>query len=311
MEKFNLAIGGQALIEGVMMRAPHHIVMSVRNPLGTIETKEQNYIPFSKRYTVLNIPIIRGIVNFVEMLVIGMKALNWSSQKALDDGSKGTETTTTVAIVLMLILSLGIVLVIFKYIPFLVTDYLDNHSRLINHNWIIFNLIDGLIKISLFLGYVLVISKFKDIKRVFQYHGAEHKSIFAYEHNAELTPDAVMKYQKEHPRCGTSFILIVFMLSIFVYTLVPRLDSFWTNLGLRISLLPLIAGLAYEILKLAGKYHESGLMKFLSKPGMWFQYITTQEPDHQQLEVAIATLKRTLELEEPIHGDQKHTSLKG
>lgn len=295
-EKMNLAIGGQALIEGVMIRAPRHIVMSVRKPDGQIETKDEVYIPFSKRYKPLGLPILRGICNFAEMMVIGMRAINWSSLKAFAEPDDETEQGW-IALTITILVSLVMVIVIFKYLPLLLTQYINDHVPLIKSNWLLFNLLDGLIKIAIFLLYIFVISRFKDIHRVFEYHGAEHKSIFAYEHDATLTPTSVRNYQKEHPRCGTSFILIVFTVSIIVYTLIPRSPEFLINLGIRVAMLPIIAGIAYELLKISGKYHDTWFGRMLTKPGMWFQYITTQEPDDKQLEVAIAALKRALALE--------------
>jgi len=307
-KKMDLAIGGQALIEGVMIRAPHCIVMSVRRPDGVIETKERHYVPLSKRHAFLNIPIIRGILNFAEMLAIGMKALNWSASKAYeeeDTSKKSSDVGEWLMMTVTILLSLTFALFLFKYIPFLVTNFVNTRSEFVANHWIVFNIIDGFLKIGMFLLYILVISRSKDIRRVFEYHGAEHKSIFAYEHGAEMTPDGVRGYQKEHPRCGTSFILIVFALSILVYTLTPRIEEFWPNLGLRIALLPFIAGIAYEILKLAGKYHDAAFMKIISLPGIWFQYLTTQEPDTKQLEVALATLKRALAIEEKLNHESE------
>jgi len=304
-------IGGQAVIEGVMMRSSKRVSTAVRKQSGQIVVKNEDYIPLSKRYKILNIPILRGVVSFVEMLIIGIKSLNFSADVAVEEieeqegkkrkGKKG-QGSRGLMLGLAVILALGLGILIFFFLPIFFSSLLGIKKQALS-----FNLVAGAIRVAMFLIYVWAISRFKDFKRIFEYHGAEHKSIYAYEAGEELTFDKVKKFSTKHPRCGTSFILIVAIFAIFIYsisdtvfaliagTYPPLLKRFL----LHFLLLPLVAGGSYELLKLSGKTRENKLTRIFSAPGIWLQKITTQEPDESQLEVAIVALESAIGNPEP------------
>ncbi|OGJ52174.1 hypothetical protein A2335_01055 [Candidatus Peregrinibacteria bacterium RIFOXYB2_FULL_32_7] len=316
-------------MEGVMMRSAHFVTIAVRDPNGKIIIRDDQFTPFAKKLKMSKVPIVRGIIALFESLYIGAKSLNFSSKVAMKekisekgflsrkpffakisaDEQKNKKTKKQkiekyfydfgmgLMIILSYILAIGLGLFLFKYIPLLIADLSQKYFTIIADNYILFNTIDGLVKIFIFLGYILAISLFPDIKRVFEFHGAEHKSIMTYEHNLPLTPENATKQTRFHPRCGTSFIFFVLFLSIFIYTLIPQADDFWIKLWQRIAILPLIAGVSYEILKLSAKYQHHFLIKLFIKPGLFFQKFTTKEPDKKELEVGLAALKRALELE--------------
>jgi uncharacterized protein YqhQ len=299
-------IGGQAVIEGVMMRSSKRVSTAVRKQSGQIVVKNEDYVPLSKRYKILNIPILRGVVSFVEMLIIGIKSLNFSADVAVEEieekegkkrkGKKG-QGSRGLMLGLAVILALGLGILIFFFLPIFFSSLLGIKKQALS-----FNLVAGVIRVAMFLIYVWAISRFKDFKRIFEYHGAEHKSIYAYEAGEELTFDKVKKFSTKHPRCGTSFILIVAIFAIFIYsisdtvytlaagTYPPLLKRFLIHF----TLLPLVAGGSYELLKLSGKTRENKITRILSAPGIWLQRITTQEPDESQLEVAIVALESAL-----------------
>jgi uncharacterized protein YqhQ len=307
-KQIDFAVGGQAVIEGVMMRSPNHITIAVRKQNKAIKIKKEAYKTFVQRYKLLNIPIIRGMINLVEMMIVGTKAINYSANEMLDDllpeeekskkKSKLHKTGEYAMMIFSFIFAIALALFLFKFVPLWLTTILEKQFAFIKNNYIIFNLIDGLIKISIFLLYVLILTIFKDFRRIFEYHGAEHKSIFTYEKHLPLTVENARKQSRFHPRCGTSFILIVLTLSILVYTFIPRQPDFWQNFTLRIAFLPLIAGISYEYLKISAKHAGNFFVKALIAPGLWFQRLTTKEPDDSQLEVGLASLKAALELEE-------------
>ncbi|HVP37235.1 MAG TPA: DUF1385 domain-containing protein [Terriglobales bacterium] len=299
-------IGGQAVIEGVMMRSSKRVSTAVRKQSGQIVVRNEDYVPLPKRYKLLNIPVLRGVISFVEMLVIGIKSLNFSADVAVEEieekeGKKRKEGKEKGSRGLMLgfavVLALGLGILIFFFLPIFFSSLLGIKRQALS-----FNLVAGIIRVAMFLIYIWAISRFKDFKRIFEYHGAEHKSIYAYEAGEELTFDKVKRFSTKHPRCGTSFILIVAIFAIFiysisdtVYTLVagtypPLLKRFL----LHFLLLPLVAGGSYELLKLSGKTRENRITRILSAPGIWLQKITTQEPDDSQLEVAIVALESAL-----------------
>lgn len=302
--KFDLAVGGQALIEGVMMRTPHFIAMSVRKPNGEILCKDKPFISVTQKYKPLGLPIIRGIVGFVEMMIVGTKALNFSADVYIEEDEEINKDNKeikpiwkTIYFTVTFIVSLVLMLFIFKFVPLWIASQLEKVFPILTTQYWIFNAIDGGIKIIFLITYMWGISLFKDIYRVFEYHGAEHKSVFAYENELDLSPENAKTQTRFHPRCGTSFVLVVFLFSIIVYTIIPRHELFWVNLSTRILALPLIAGISYEFLKLSGKYSSNKYVHWLSVPGLWLQRITTKEPDESQLEVALTSLKRVLELE--------------
>ena len=283
-------VGGQAIIEGVMMKSSSKIAMSVRTPKNKIISKVKNYKPISKKYKTLNLPILRGNVNLIEMMIEGIQALNFSSNIALE---KNTEDSNNLQIFITLILSVSLALIIFKLVPLGIAQLFSFYSSYIN-NVLAFNAIEGLTKIGLFVGYIFSISLMADVKRLFQYHGAEHKTVNCYESGKELTIENAQKFTTIHPRCGTSFIILVLFISILVYAFIPTDFSFLTKYGLRLSLLPLIIGSSFEIIRISPKYQKNKLFKILITPGLWIQKLTTKEPTDDQVEVAIHSLKQTL-----------------
>ncbi len=299
--KIDFAVGGQAVVEGVMMRSPNHIAVSVRKPDATIKTRLKKYHTLTQRFKFLNIPIVRGVINLFEMMYLGTDSINFSANESLppeeNNGEKKGTTLGAFSFAISMIVALALSIFLFKFVPLLLTSLLEDKISLVKENFIIFNLIDGALKMTIFLGYLYLLTLWKDFRRIFEYHGAEHKSIFNYEQNEPLTPQNAKKKSRFHPRCGTSFILIVFLISILVYTFVPKQENFLANFGLRLAFLPLIAGISYEYLKLSAKHAENLIVKALIAPGLFFQKLTTKEPDLTQLEVAIASLNSVLEAE--------------
>lgn len=304
-KKIDFAVGGQAVIEGVMMRSPSFIAIAVQKKNGAIKIKERPFKPVVERIKWLKIPIIRGMINLVEMMVVGMHALNFSAQEYAEDMDEEKENEqkkenrwlSGAVFALSFIASLGLAVFLFKFIPLAITEWLRSRFPYIADHYVVFNLIDGAIRLAIFLAYIAVLSLWKDFRRIFEYHGAEHKSIRAYEKGLELTPENAKKQPRFHPRCGTSFIVIVLLISIVVYTFVPRNPVFWQNLLTRIAVLPLIAGIGYELLKLSSRRMEHALVRGLVAPGLWSQRLTTKEPDEKQLAVALKALEATLKLE--------------
>jgi len=289
MEKIN--IGGQAGIEGVLMRAPRSMAIAVRRPDGEIVVKRDRVTPLSERFPLVKLPLVRGAVALFSSLLIGIKALNFSANEALAEGEKKKEISSlamggTMAVALLF----GVLL--FFILPLYLTKLL---VPVIGGSNLVFNLVDGVIRVLVFLLYIYSISRMRDIQRVFQYHGAEHKSIFAFEAGETLTVENVRRFSRLHPRCGTSFLLIVMLVSILVFSLIPKLWPFSMKAGARIVLLPLIAGVSYELLKWSAKHDTSPLVRFLIAPGLALQRLTTREPDDDQVEVAIRSMEEALE----------------
>lgn len=289
MEKIN--IGGQAVIEGVMMRAPRSMAIAVRRPNGEIVVKRDRVVPLAERFPLLKLPVVRGAVALFSSLLIGLKALSFSANEAVAEGEEKEEISTlamggTMAVALLF----GILL--FFILPLYMTKLM---VPVIGDSNLVFNLVGGLIRVAVFLLYIYSISRMKDIQRVFQYHGAEHKSIYAFEDGEELTVENVKGYSRLHPRCGTSFLLIVMLVSILVFSLIPKIWPFYLKAASRIVLLPLIAGISYECLKWSAKHEDSPLVRFLIAPGLALQRLTTREPDDGQLEVAIRSMEEALE----------------
>jgi len=305
----DLGVGGQAVIEGVMMRSKERISTAVRIPSGEILVKSQEYFSLTKRLKILAMPIIRGVITFFEMLVIGIKTLNFSADIAVKEAEKGeaiakgeeyvAEEKKASAFVLgvTVVIALAVGILIFFFTPIALSTLLK-----VERDAVAFNLIAGAIRVILFIGYVWLISRFGEFKKVFQYHGAEHKSIFAYENGEELSVENVSKYTTFHPRCGTSFILIVALFAILVYSVSDTIYALVTGVAptllkrfaIHFSLLPLVAGGSYELLKLSGKTRTNPITKILIQPGLWLQRITTSEPSEKQMEVAIVALESAL-----------------
>jgi len=283
MAKIN--IGGQAVIEGVMMRAPRSVAIAVRRPNGEIVVRKDMVVPLSERFP-------------FSSLVTGIKALNFSANEAMaeeerKDEGKNELSSWAMAGTMAVAFAFGILL--FFLLPLYATKLLTQLA-VISDNNIIFNLVDGAIRVAVFLLYIWSISMMKDIQRVFQYHGAEHKSIFAFEAGDELTVANVRRYSRLHPRCGTSFLLIVMLVSIVIFSTIPKLWPFYMKAGARIVFLPLIAGVSYEFLKWSAKNDKSSLVKLVIAPGLALQKLTTREPDDNQLEVAIRSMQEALEV---------------
>jgi len=294
-------VGGQAVIEGVLIRGPSKYVVAVRKGRKIISKK--GLIP-KKKYKFLKLPFIRGFVNLADMLVIGIKSLMWSAEQAGDDKEKISKNELAIT----MFFSIVIVVIFFIALPYFLTNLLGFYEE---KKPVLFNLIDGMIRILIFLTYIFAISLMKDVKILFQYHGAEHKAIHCYEANKPLKIENIKPFSPIHPRCGTSFIMIVFLISIIVFSFVPgtvRLiipKLFQMNIFIqksilfftRILLIPVIAGISYEILRLNTVHSNNVLMKVINFPGMLIQKITTKEPEEKQIEVAIASLKKALEAE--------------
>ena len=292
-EEKEINIGGQAIIEGVMMRSPNRIAVAVRRPDGKILLKNDPYVSLTKRNKFWGLPIIRGAVILIESMVIGIKALAFSGDVAVaeeqkkENPSKQKTGISNLWLISTIIFSIVIGLALFFYLPLVLTDLLGAKTGF----W--FNVVDGIIRVVVFLLYLGLITLWKDVQRIFQYHGAEHKTIFAYEDGKDLTVENSKSYIPHHPRCGTSFILTVLLISIFIFMLLGRPDSVADRL-IRLAFVPLIGGISYEIIKLSDKRKNNPLVKLFIKPGLWLQKITAREPDESMLEVALVALKGSL-----------------
>ncbi|HLC75116.1 MAG TPA: DUF1385 domain-containing protein [Candidatus Nanoarchaeia archaeon] len=271
-----LDIGGQAVIEGVMMKNRQKLAIAVRLENGKIKLKKRILQPLPK---LLRIPFVRGVTTLIYILIIGIQSLVWSANQALgkDDELSMLELLGTLA------LSVGFALLFFVGVPFVATTLTG-----LTGFW--FNVVDGVIRVSVFLAYVYAISFMKDVKRMFQYHGAEHMAVSCYEFGNDLTVDNVRKQSTIHPRCGTSFIMLVLILSIIILTFVSS-DIWYEKLAWRVILVPVIAGVSYELLRLGGRFRDSIIMKIIIAPGLLVQRITTQKPEDKMIEVAITSLK--------------------
>jgi uncharacterized protein YqhQ len=295
-KKPELAIGGQAVIEGVLMRTGDKYAIAVRQPNGRIAVKKEKHVSLTKKNKFLGLPFIRGVIMLWETMSLGYKALTFSANKSL--GGEGIKKSSkkeelgTAELVITLGISIIFALLLFKFLPLLIATFLK--SRLGGNN-LLFNIIDGLSKFIILIAYILAISMMKDVKRLFQYHGAEHKTVHCYEENKKLTVGNVKKNSKAHARCGTTFILVVLFLSIVFYLFIPFNTNFWLKLLIRILFLPVIAGIAYEWIKFSGKHTNNFFAKILIAPGLLVQSLTTREPDDQQIEVAIKALKAVVD----------------
>lgn len=302
----DLPIGGQAVIEGVMMRVPGRIVTAVRAPDGRIAIRTEVYTPITKRLRWLGVPVLRGAVSFFEMLVIGMRALSFSADVAMKaERDKAPAAAASprprwqerLMLSFTLVVSLGLGIGVFFFVPLAIAQLLQ-----VERSALTFNLAAGAARVILLLAYLWGISRWGEIRRVFEYHGAEHKTIFAREAGAALTVAEARSQPRLHPRCGTSFMLIVVLIAIAIFAVVDSLfplvighpqslaERFLTHL----SLLPLVGGVGFELLKLSGRKRHLPLARWLMTPGLWLQRITTREPDDGQLEVALAALRTAL-----------------
>lgn len=297
-EKLN--IGGQAVIEGVMMRSPRAFTVAVRKggkPDAAISVYTQALRPIGDRFPLFKKKIIRGSAALFEAMWLGMRALNFSANEALESEDGKKEEIGTLAMAGTMILAIVFALGLFLALPLLLTNLVGMRFAAVNRNSMLFNLTDGVLRVSLFLGYISSISLMKDIRRVFEYHGAEHKTIAAHEAGVELTVENARPYSCIHPRCGTSFLLIVVVLSIVLFSLIPGAWPLWAKGLSRLILLPVIAGLGYEFLKYSASHSENPVIGSLMKPGLLLQRLTTREPSDDQLEVAIRAMKEALAME--------------
>ncbi|HTC95354.1 MAG TPA: DUF1385 domain-containing protein [Terriglobales bacterium] len=311
-------VGGQAVMEGVMMRTPHAWGIAVRNPSGEVVVHREPLDRLSEKHKWVGWPLVRGIATLGQAMSLGFRALKFSANVALDlpaeegeQPGKKLEISGWMAAVNGLF-SLAFFIFMYKFVPLVAATELKRHFAVFSGQ-IAFNLVDGVIRIALFLFFIWGISRFKDIHRVFEYHGSEHKTVFAFEDGKDLTSGNVQQYSTYHPRCGTSFLMTVMLISIAVYTVIP-VTTFWARFGIRIALLPVIAALSYEMIRFAGKLQRraaggglrhagSALFLLLTRPGMWLQRITTQPPADAQVECAIRALNEAMELEKTRGGE--------
>lgn len=281
-------VGGQAVLEGVMMRAPSAWAVAVRRPDGEIEAIRNELPRLSTRSLAARIPFVRGVMVLGESLTLGFRALSWSAQKAVDEEEEEPLTSRQIAI--SMTLAMTFFLAIFILIPAFIARFTTGDSALA------FNIVEGVIRLALFVGYIWAIGRSKEIARVFEFHGAEHMTIHAYEAGEPLTIESVARYRPEHPRCGTSFLLIVVLASIVLFSLFHQPGILWIVLS-RVLGIPIIAGLAYELLRFSGLGRDSWLSRALAAPGLWLQKLTTGLPQADQIEVAIASMVTALEEE--------------
>jgi len=336
-----ILLGGQAVLEGVMMRAPRSMAVAVRKPNGEIAILRRKITILGEKYPILKWPVLRGAVVMIQALVLGISSLNFSAEAAFEGieeeerkksgGAKGASaqgqpalhgvsavpaadaapsandppvkaaekagTGATFAIVLSLVASLAVGLALFFLLPLAMTDLVKSVVPALQ-NSIVYNLVDGLFRIVVFLAYLYGISLLKDIKRVFEYHGAEHKTVFAHEAGVDLSVENVRSQSRLHPRCGTSFLLYVMVVSILVFSLLPTHLPFYVMIFPRLAMVPLIAGLSYEAIRWsARRMRQNRLARALVRPGMWLQRLTTREPDDSQIDVAIRALREALDME--------------
>ena len=299
-----ILVGGQAVMEGVMMRSPHAWGIAVRKPSGEIVTHSEPLDRPSEKHKWMGWPIVRGVTTLGHAMSLGFRALRFSANAALEElpvneQGKRVEISGWIAGV-NIAFSVAFFIFMYKYLPLLATTELKRVNPVFGEQFV-FNLVDGLIRIGLFLLFVWGVSLWKDIQRVYEYHGAEHKTVFAFENGDPLTAAAVQKYTTFHPRCGTSFLMTVMIISMVVYMLIP-VHTFWARFGIRIALLPLIAGVSYEIIRFAAK-HRGSLFALMTAPGLWLQRITTQPPDDRQVECAIIALDEAMALEKQRGGE--------
>ncbi len=281
-------VGGQAVIEGVMMRAPHGWAVAVRTPSGDIEARAEELPRLSSRSVAARIPFIRGVMVLVESLTLGMKSLTWSAQKQAEEEEEELSSWA-------LFSSMAVAFLFFAGVFILGPAALA--EWLANDNNVVFAVVEGIIRVVMFVGYIWLIGRMEDIQRVFQYHGAEHKTIHAYEAGEALSIANIQKYRPEHPRCGTSFLLIVLLGSIVLFSVIPQ-EPLWWLIASRIIFIPVIAGASYELLRFSGLHAGETFGRLLAAPGLWLQRLTTGEPDDQQVEVAVASLLIALSDEE-------------
>ena len=299
-------VGGQAVLEGVMMRSPHAWAIACRKPSGEVSTHSETLERPSEKHKWMTWPVVRGVITLGHAMTLGFRALRFSANVALEElqpeaapNKKKLEISGWLAAV-NIIISVGFFIFMYKFLPLLAATELKKVNPVFGGQ-ILFNVVDGVVRIALFLLFIWAVSLLRDIHRVYEYHGAEHKTVFAFESGDPLETASVQKYSTFHPRCGTSFLMTVMLISILVYTVIP-VHTFWSRFGIRIALLPVIAGLSYEIIRFAAK-HRGSLFALMTAPGLWLQRITTQPPSDDQAQCAITALEQAMELEKQ-HGGE-------
>lgn len=306
-----ILIGGQAVIEGVMMRSPHSYAVAVRRPDGGMAVRQDGLDRPSERHPSLKLPLLRGLGVLGQAMVLGIRALRYSAEQALEDpeeaaqskGAKGEKKDLGGwLLALNLILSLAFFILFYKFLPLYLATLLKHRYHAFD-NFLLFNLVDGTIRILLFLGFLTALARLKDMKRIFEYHGAEHKVVWAYEKSGggPVTVDLARSSDRFHPRCGTSFLLVVMVIAMLFYVLLPFQSFAWRLIG-RILLLPVIVGVSYEVIRFAAK-SQGTIWRWMAQPGLWLQRVTTREPDDSQIETAIRALDAAMELEKRRGGE--------
>jgi uncharacterized protein YqhQ len=297
-------VGGQAVLEGVMMRSPHAWAITCRKADGQVESHSEPLERLSEKHKWMGWPLLRGVMTLGHAMVLGYRALKFSANVALDEipaNEKGKKVEFSGWLAaLNVVISLGFFIFMYKFLPLVAATEIKNSHPFFGGQ-ITFNLVDGIVRMVLFLLFIWGVSLFRDIRRVYEYHGAEHKTVFAFEAGKPMEVVEAQKFTTFHPRCGTSFLMTVMLISILVYTLVP-VTTFWARFGVRLALLPVITGLSYEIIRYAAK-HRGSLFAFMTAPGLWLQRITTQPPSDDQVECAISALNQAMSLEEKRGGE--------
>lgn len=293
-------VGGQAVMEGVMMRSPHSYCVAVRKQDGQIVTQESPLPRLSEQYPIFKVPVIRGLGTLGGAMWLGMKALKFSTDCMLQDLSGDEKPAAEkkevgpMAMVLQICLSLAFMIALYKLLPLLIATQIGHHVQALHGRFAI-NMVDGVVRIAIFLAFMYGLSRLPDMHKMFQYHGAEHKTVFNFESGKPVSVDNAQGFVTWHPRCGTSFLMVVLIVSMICYAFLP-IDNFWYKLAARVALLPLIVGVSYEVIRYAAK-KQSSLMALMTKPGLWLQRITTQAPTDSQVEVAIHALNHAMDLE--------------
>lgn len=296
-----ILVGGQAVMEGVMMRAPHSYCVAVRKPDGTIATETKPVHRMSEKYPLFRYPVLRGLGTLGQAMSLGMRALKFSANAALEEeGAPKKAEVSSWMMGLNIAFSLGFFIFLYKFVPLVLASRIADVSPALSGRFAQ-NMVDGVIRIVIFLTFLFLISRMKDIRRVFEYHGAEHKVVFNYESGKPVTVENAQRFVTFHPRCGTSFLLVVMVISMVMYALLP-FDAFTAKFASRIALLPLIAGLSYELIRFAAK-RQGSLLALIAAPGLWLQRITTQPPDDTAVEVAITALDGAMQLEKAQGGE--------
>lgn len=294
-------IGGQAVMEGVMMRSPHSYCVAVRRPNGEILTEESPLPRLSEQYPIFKWPVLRGLGTLGGAMWLGMKALKFSADCALGEltgkanGAGDKQQVSPTAMAFQIVFSLLFMIGLYKLLPLYLATLIGKHYHALSGR-VAINMVDGTLRILIFLGFMYGLSRMKEMHRMFQYHGAEHKVVFNFESGQPVTVDNAQRFVTWHPRCGTSFLVVVLIVAMISYLFLP-IDNFWAKLVARVALMPLIIGVSYEVIRFAAK-KQSGLLAVVTRPGLWLQRVTTQAPSNQQTEVAICALERAMELEQ-------------